>query len=108
MISSAYSMGVDAHDAMQKMYHSEGGRNFSQYANPDFDRRLAVEESTFDIEERISLMQDMQRFINTPEEIANAWTDRDPSPTRPSRASRASRCSGTAGGWIRSTGSKDR
>lgn len=78
MISSAYSMGVDAHDAMQKMYHSEGGRNFSQYANPDFDRMLAVEESTFDIEERISLMQDMQRFVNSPEEIANAWTGSGP------------------------------
>ena len=78
MISSAYSMGVDAHDAMQKMYHSEGGRNFSQYANPDLDRMLAVEESTFDIEERISLMQDMQRFVNSPEEIANAWTGSGP------------------------------
>ena len=81
MISSAYSMGVDAHEAMQKMYHSEGGRNFAAYADPAFDAMLQDEQGTFDIAERQQKVKDMLTFLNEPDRIPNAWTGTGPGVT---------------------------
>jgi peptide/nickel transport system substrate-binding protein len=78
MISSAYSMGVDPHDALQKMYSSGGGRNFAQFKDPQFDAMLEKERSTFNLEERKKLVQDMLRYINDQARVANVWTGTGP------------------------------
>jgi peptide/nickel transport system substrate-binding protein len=78
MISSMYSMGVDPHDALQKMYHSAGGRNFAQYNNPEFDAMLEREQGTFDIEERTELIREMLRYLNSEEQLANVWIGTGP------------------------------
>jgi len=78
MISSMYSMGVDPHDALQKMYHSQGGRNFAQYNNPEFDAMLEREQGTFDIEERTELIREMLRYLNSEEQLANVWIGTGP------------------------------
>jgi peptide/nickel transport system substrate-binding protein len=78
MISSAYSMGVDPHDALQKMYHSNGGRNFAQFKDTQLDAMLEKERSTFNLEERKKLVQDMLRYINDQARVANVWTGTGP------------------------------
>jgi ABC-type transport system substrate-binding protein len=78
MISSVYSMGNDPHDALQKMYHSQGGRNFAQFKDPQFDAMLDKERSTFNIDERKKLIQDMLRYVNDPARVANVWTGSGP------------------------------
>lgn len=80
MISSAYSMGVDAHDALVKMYSSTGGRNFAQFKDPAFDAKLEVEKAEFDVEKRKELVKELVRYINDPSRIANAWTGTGPTP----------------------------
>ncbi len=74
MISSAYSMGVDAHEAMAKMFSSTGGRNFAQFNDPDFDEMLLAAQAEFDLEQRKAMTQDMIRYLNDPSRIPNAWT----------------------------------
>ncbi len=81
MISSQYSMGVDPHDALQKMYHSNGGRNFAQFKDPQFDAMLEKERSTFNLDERKKLVQDMLRYINDQARVANVWTGSGPAVT---------------------------
>ena len=78
MISSAYSMGVDAHDALVKMYSSTGGRNFAQFKDPTFDAMLAKEQGEFDLEKRKALVKEMVNYINDPSRIANVWTGTGP------------------------------
>jgi peptide/nickel transport system substrate-binding protein len=78
MISSAYSMGVDAHEALQKMYASTGGRNFAGYKDPKFDDMLIKEQGTFNVEERKKLIKEMVVYLNDPSRIANAWTGTGP------------------------------
>ena len=81
MISSAYSMGVDAHDALQKMYHSQGGRNFAQFRDPKFDEMLRDEQATFDLDERRAKVKEMILYLNDPSRIANSWTGTGPAAT---------------------------
>ncbi|HET7738563.1 MAG TPA: ABC transporter substrate-binding protein, partial [Tepidiformaceae bacterium] len=78
MISSAYSMGVDAHEALQKMYASTGGRNFAGFKDTKFDEMLVKEQGTFDLEERKKLVKEMVLYINDASRIANAWTGTGP------------------------------
>lgn len=78
MISSAYSMGVDAHEAMAKMFSSTGGRNFAQFSDPDFDEMLLAAQAEFDLEQRKAMTQDMLRYLNDPSRIPNAWTGTGP------------------------------
>ncbi|HET7738582.1 MAG TPA: ABC transporter substrate-binding protein [Tepidiformaceae bacterium] len=78
MISSAYLMGNDAHEALQKMYSSTGGRNFAQFKDPKFDEMLIKEQGTFDLEQRKKLVKEMVQYINDPVRIANAWTGTGP------------------------------
>lgn len=79
MISSAYSMGADAHDALQKMYHSKGGRNFAGFNDPQFDAMLDKERSIFNIDERKKAVADMLRYLNDQARVANVWTGTGPS-----------------------------
>jgi peptide/nickel transport system substrate-binding protein len=74
MISSAYSMGVDAHEAMQKMYASTGGRNFAAFKDPKLDDMLIKEQGTFNLEERKKLIKELVLYVNDPVRIPNAWT----------------------------------
>ncbi len=78
MISSAYSMGADAHDTLSKMYHSQGGRNFAQFKDPQFDAMLDKERAIFNIDERKKAVQDMLRYINDQARVANVWTGTGP------------------------------
>ncbi|MGD9932097.1 MAG: ABC transporter substrate-binding protein [Dehalococcoidia bacterium] len=78
MISSAYSMGVDAHDALAKMYGSTGGRNFAQFKDPKFDSMLTAEKAEFDLERRKALIKEMIIYLNDPSRIANVWTGTGP------------------------------
>jgi ABC-type oligopeptide transport system substrate-binding subunit len=78
MISSAYSMGADAHDTLQKMYHSKGGRNFAQFADPQFDTMLEKERAIFNIDERKKAVADMLRYLNDQSRVANVWTGTGP------------------------------
>ncbi len=78
MISSAYSMGADAHDTLAKMYHSQGGRNFAQYKDPQFDAMLDKERAIFNIDERKKAVQDMLRYLNDQARVANVWTGTGP------------------------------
>ena len=78
MISSSYSMGADAHDSLQKMYHSKGGRNFAGYADPEFDAMLDKERGIFNIDERKKAVAAMLRYLNDPTRIANIWTGTGP------------------------------
>jgi peptide/nickel transport system substrate-binding protein len=78
MISSQYSMGNDPHDVLQKMYHSQGGRNFAQFKDPQFDAMLDKERGAFNIDERKKLIQEMLRYLNDPTRVANVWTGTGP------------------------------
>jgi peptide/nickel transport system substrate-binding protein len=78
MISSAYSMGADPHDALQKMYSSKGGRNFAQFKDPQFDAMLERERGLFNIDERKKAIQEMLRYVNDQARVANVWTGTGP------------------------------
>lgn len=78
MISSSYSMGVDPHEAVQKMFSSTGGRNFAQFRDAAFDEMLVKEQGTFDVDERKALVQAMLRYVNDPVRIPNVWTGTGP------------------------------
>lgn len=91
MISSAYSMGADAHDTLQKMYHSKGGRNFAQFKDPTFDAMLDKERSIFNTDERKKAVQEMLRYLNDQGRIANVWTG-----TGPAKGASVSRLQGRA------------
>jgi ABC-type transport system substrate-binding protein len=81
MISSAYSMGSDAHDTLNKMYHSQGGRNFAQFKDPAFDAMLDKERSIFNLDERKKAIQEMLRYVNDQSRVANVWTGTGPAKT---------------------------
>ncbi|MGH2583539.1 MAG: ABC transporter substrate-binding protein, partial [Dehalococcoidia bacterium] len=78
MISSAYSMGADPHDALQKMYFSKGGRNFAQFKDPAFDAMLERERGLFNVDERKKAVQEMLRYVNDQGRVANVWIGTGP------------------------------
>lgn len=56
-------------DAQIYIYHhsTEGSRNYGKYSNPEMDRMLDEQSSIYDYEERLAIVNDIEReLINNP------------------------------------------